>query len=229
MGEFSNAVMQPVHKLSVFIVDDHMVVREGLKALVNAQFTMEVVGECADGQAACHEIERLQPDVVIMDLSLPVLSGARSTERLKRSCPHVKVLALTVHEEKSYLLDMLSAGACGYVLKRTVAEELIRALHSVASGGIYLDPAIAHKVVNESRPIPSNHEYRHGVSLTDREEQSLRLIALGYSTKEIAARMEISGKTVETYRSRFMDKLGLDSRTDIVRVGLAEVDDCASI
>ncbi len=228
MGELSNAVMQPVQKLRVFIVDDHMVVREGLKSLVNAQFTMEVVGECSDGQAACLEIERLQPDVVIMDLSLPVLNGARTTERLKQTCPHVKVLALTVHEENSYLLDMLSAGACGYVLKRTVAEELIRAIHAVASGGIYLDPAIAHKVVNAPRAISSNHEYRQGVSLTDREEQSLRLIALGYSTKEIAAQMGISGKTVETYRARFMDKLGLDSRTNIVRYAMQRgwLNDC---
>jgi two-component system response regulator NreC len=130
------------------------------------------------------------------------------------------VLVLTVHEEKSYLLDVLSAGACGYVLKRTAAEELIHAVRTVAAGGIYLDPAIAHKVMNDSLHVPSNHESRQGVTLTDREEQALRLIALGYSTKEIAFQMGISGKTVETYRARFMDKLKLDSRPDIVRYAM---------
>jgi len=212
--------MRPVHRLGIFIVDDHPVVREGLKALVNAQFTMEAVGAVADGQTACQEIERLQPGVVIMDLSLPTMNGARATERLKRTCPKVKVLVLTVHEEKSYLLDVLSAGARGYVLKRTTADELIRAIYTVDAGGIYLDPAIAHKVVNDSLHVASNHEFAQGVDLTEREAQALRLIALGYSIKEIADQMGISGKTVETYRARFMVKLALDSRTDIVRYAL---------
>ena len=212
--------MRPVHRLRVFVVDDHPVVREGLKALINAQFTMEAVGAVADGQTACQEIEQVQPDLVIMDLSLPVMNGARTTERLKRICPKVKVLVLTVHEEKSYILDVPSAGACGYVLKHTAADELIRAIYAVDSGGIYLDPAIAHKVVNDSLHTASNHEFAQGVDLTEREAQALRLIALGYSIKEIAARMEISGKTVETYRTRFMFKLELDSRTDIVRYAM---------
>jgi len=220
MPEHSNASVQPDHKLRIFVVDDHPVLRVGLKALINAQFTMEVVGEVADGQSAYQEIERLQPDVVIMDLSLPAINGARTTERLKRMCPKVKVLVLTVHEEKSYILDVLSAGACGYILKRTAADELIRAMYTVDSGGIYLDPAIAHKVVNDSLHTPSNHEFAQGVELTEREAQALRLIALGYSVKEIAVQMGISGKTVETYRTRFMVKLEIDSRTDIVRYAL---------
>jgi two-component system response regulator NreC len=218
--EHSSASMRPVHRLRIFVVDDHPVLRVGLKALINAQFTMEAIGEAADGQTAYREIVRLQPDLVIMDLSLPGMNGARTTERLKRTCPQVKVLMLTVHEEKSYILDGLSAGACGYVLKRTPTDELIRAICAVDSGGIYLDPAIAHKVVNDSLHTPSNHEFAQGVDLTEREAQALRLIALGYSIKEIAAQMGISGKTVETYRTRFMNKLEFDSRTDIVRYAL---------
>ena len=212
--------MRPDHRLRILVVDDHPIVREGLRALINVQPSMEVVGAVPDGQTACQEVERLQPDMVIMDISMPFMNGARITERLKGTCPKVKVLVLTVHEEKSYLLDVLSAGASGYVLKRTAADELIRAIYTVNSGGTYLDPAIAHKVVNDSHHISSNHEFAQGVDLTEREAQALRLIALGYSIKEIAAQMGISGKTVETYRSRFMFKLGLDSRTDIVRYAL---------
>ena len=139
-------------KLRVLLADDHAIVREGLRALVDAQPDMEVVGEAADGRAACEPREALRPDVVVMDVSMPGLSGARATERLKQACPHIKVLALTVHEDRGYLHQLLEAGASGYVLKRAAAEELIHAIRAVAAGGTYLDPAIAGKVVGGLRP-----------------------------------------------------------------------------
>src|SRR5215207_1853831 len=134
-------------ELRVFVVDDHAIVRRGLKALIDAEPGMTVVGEASDGLAACEQVPVLRPDVVVMDVSMPGLTGAQATERLRRECPAVKVLALTVHEDKGYLRQLLAAGAAGYVLKRAAAEELVRAIRVVASGGIYLDPSLAGKVV----------------------------------------------------------------------------------
>ena len=124
-------------KLRVFLVDDHVVVREGLKALVNAQPGMEVIGEAGDGRTACAQISCQMPDVVVLDVSMPGMSGSEAAERLTQQCPQVKVLALTVHEDKGYLRQLLEAGAAGYILKRAAAEELIRAIRTVAEGGVY--------------------------------------------------------------------------------------------
>src|SRR5689334_11532231 len=133
--------------LRVFLVDDHAVVREGLKALINAEPGMTVVGEAADGETACEQVPLLAPDVTVMDVSMPGLTGAQATDRLRRNCPGVKVLTLTVHEDKGYLRQLLAAGAAGYVLKRAAAAELVRAIRVVAAGGVYLDPSLAGKVV----------------------------------------------------------------------------------
>ena len=207
-------------KLRVFLADDHAVVREGLKALVNAQAGMEVVGEAADGQAALDAATALQPDVVVMDISMPALSGARATEQLKKAAPRVQVLALTVHEDKGYLQQLLEAGASGYVLKRAAAEELVLAIRTVAAGGVYLDPSVAGKVVSRFVRKPGPNEAPQEGQLSDREEEVVRLIAQGYTNKEIAARLTLSVKTVETYKARSLEKLGLRGRTDLVRYAL---------
>ncbi len=207
-------------KLRVFLADDHAVVREGLKALINAQAGMEVIGEAADGQTALTEATELEPDVVIMDISMPGLSGAKATAQLKQACPQVRVLALTVHEDGSYLRQLLEAGAAGYVLKRAAAEELVHAIRAVASGGVYLDPGLAGKVVNSFVRKQAAKEPNAGPDLSEREEEVVRLIAQGYSNKEIAARLAISVKTVETYKARSLEKLGLRGRTDLVRYAL---------
>jgi DNA-binding NarL/FixJ family response regulator len=209
-----------VTKLRVFLADDHAVVREGLKALVSAQAGMEVVGEAADGQAALDAATQLQPEVVIMDISMPGLSGAKATERLKQACPRVKVLALTVHEDRGYLRQLLEAGASGYVLKRAAAEELVHAIRTVASGGMYLDPSLAGQVIGSFVSKQGARVVSKGIGLSDREEEVVRLIAQGYSNKEIAARLSLSVKTVETYKARSLEKLGLRGRTDLVRYAL---------
>jgi DNA-binding NarL/FixJ family response regulator len=203
--------------LRIFLADDHAVVREGLKALINAEAGMEVVGEAADGQTALRRASVLQPDIVIMDVSMPRLNGARATEKLKRACPNGRVLALTVHEDTGYMRLLLEAGARGYVLKRSAAEDLIRAIRIVAEGGVYLDPNLAGKVVGSFVRNPSLKHVLQGSNLSDREREVVRLIAQGYSNKEIAARLEISIKTVETYKARSMEKLDLRSRVEIVR------------
>jgi DNA-binding NarL/FixJ family response regulator len=207
-------------KLRVFLVDDHAVVREGLKALINAQADMEVSGEAGDGRAACEQVKKLRPDVVIMDVSMPEMSGAQATEWLRREYPPVKVLALSVHEDKGYLRQLLEAGALGYVLKRAAAEELIRAIRTVATGGVYLDPSLAGKVVGGFVRKPAGKGAPEGEELSDREAEVVRLTAAGYSNKEIAGQLDLSVKTVETYKARSLEKLGLHSRSDLVRYAL---------
>jgi DNA-binding NarL/FixJ family response regulator len=206
-------------KLRVFLADDHAVVREGLKTLVNGQPDMEVVGEASDGQLTCDRVRELLPHVVVMDVSMPVRNGAQATEELRATCPEVKVLALTVHEDKGYLRQLLEAGAAGYVLKRAAAVELIHAIRTVAAGGVYLDPALAGAVVGGYVRKPSSKAAGAG-ELSEREVEVVRLIAAGHSNKEIAARLDLSIKTVETYKSRSLEKLGLSSRADLVRYAL---------
>lgn len=208
--------------LRVVLADDHEVVREGLKALINSQLDMTVVGEAADGEAAVRVACTLVPDVLVMDLSMPVLSGAEATLRVRGECPGVKVLALTVHEERAYLSQLLRAGASGYILKRAAAAELVRAVRAVAEGVVYVDPAMTGSLVEgylDGLDV-SRHPARG--PLSDRERDVLMRIARGFSNKEIAAELELSVKTVETYKARVSEKLGLRSRVDIVRYAASQ-------
>lgn len=208
-----------MNQLRIVLAEDHVVVREGLKALVNAHRTMCVVGEASDGEAACEQARALQPDVLVMDLSMPKLNGTQATQLLSEECPNVKVLALTVHEDRGYLMHVMQAGAKGYVLKRAAADELIRAIRTVADGGIYLDPMVAGTLVQQSLlPRPTADEERP--PLSTRETEVLQRIARGFSNKEIAAELGISVKTVETYKARLMEKQHLRSRADIVRFAI---------
>jgi len=202
-------------KIRVLLADDHAVVREGLRSLVNAQPGMEVVAEALDGATAVALTAEFDPDVVVMDVSMPGLNGAQATALLRAARPDRKVLVLTVHEDKGYLRLLIDAGAVGYVLKRAAASELVQAIRTVADGGRYLDPVLAASVVNDFvSPVP---EAAPAVELSEREAEVMRLIALGYSNKEIAARLKLSVKTVETYKTRSMEKLNIRSRVDIVR------------
>jgi DNA-binding NarL/FixJ family response regulator len=203
--------------LRVVLADDHAVVREGLKALVNAQPDMRVVGEAADGEAAWRAAKELMPDVLVIDLSMPVMGGADATARVRRDCPSVKVLALTVHEEQLYLTQLLRAGASGYVLKRAAAVELVRAVRSVASGGTYIDPSLTRTLVAGYLDAERAAKEPEQAALSEREREVLLRIARGFSNKEIAAELGLSVKTVETDKARMAEKLGLRSRVDIVR------------
>jgi DNA-binding NarL/FixJ family response regulator len=211
---------EPMTKLRIFLADDHAVVREGLKALINAHPDMEVVGEAGDGRTACDRAAELRPDVVVMDVSMPDMNGVQATRELHVVAPAIKVVALTVHEDRSFVQQLLAAGASGYVLKRAAAEELVHAIRVVARGEVYLDPVVAASLVQQLA-----RRRRTGVTagvedLSDREAEVLRLIAQGHSNKEIAARLELSVKTVETYKARSMEKLSLTGRADIVRLAL---------
>ena len=207
-------------KLRVFLADDHAVIREGLKSLVNAQPDMEIVGEAENGRLAWQLAKALEPDVAVMDVSMPELNGVKATEILTQECPKIKVLALTVHEDQGYLRQILKAGAAGYVLKKAMAEELIHAIRTVAAGNTYIDPVLANSVVRGYLRDESVKNRLLRTDLSARETEVLRLIAWGYSNKEISAQLNIGTKTVETYKARLMDKLELRSRVEIVQYAL---------
>ncbi len=209
-----------MEKLQIFLADDHTVVREGLKALINRQPDMLVIGEAGDGETAWQQARDSQPDVVIMDITMPGLNGVLATTRLKRACPQIQVLALSVHDDTSYLRQLLTAGASGYVLKHAAADDLIQAIRIVAAGGTYLDPALAGHVVARYVQVPGVASALLGTELSERETEVVQQIAHGYSNKEIAAQLTLSVKTVETYRARAMEKLGIASRAELVRYAL---------
>ena len=208
--------------LRVFLADDHEMIREGLKKLIQEQADMEVIGEAGSGYAAWQQIKKLQPDIVVTDISMPDMNGAQLTKRLNQEYPHIKVIALTGFEDQNYLRQLLQAGASGYVLKRVAAKELIHAIRIVAAGGIYLEPSMAGRVVGGYIGRRSNTGINPAGDLSEREEEVLRRIALGFSNKEIAAQLDISVKTIETYKTRLMEKLDLHSRVDIVRYALQQ-------
>ena len=209
-------------KLRILLADDHALLRDGLKALVNVQADMEVIGEADNGRTAWQNAKELLPDVLVMDIAMPELNGVQSTEILKRECPDIKILALTAYKDKGYLDQLLKVGASGYVLKLSAAEELIEAIRVVASGGVYLDRQMADRVTGSylRQQILRGESRQRG--LTDREEEVLRLIAQGYSNKEISTQLNISVKTVESHKSNLMDKLQLKSRTEIVRYAVRQ-------
>lgn len=203
-------------ELRILLADDHAIVREGLKRLIEAQAGMIVAGEAGDGTAAVRLAVELQPDIAVVDISMGDVNGVRVTREIRQLCPATRVIALTVHEDRSYVHELLEAGASGYVLKRAAADELLRALGAVASGGIYVDPRVAGKLLPVAHAPRSRPDSL--ADLSARETEVMRLIARGFTNKEISAQLGVSVKTIETYKARSMDKLGLRSRVDIVRL-----------
>ena len=202
----------------VLLADDHAVVRAGLRAVIDANPGFRVVGEAADGPGVLRLADQLDPDVVVVDVSMPGLSGAEVTVRLRQARPGRKVLALTVHEDRGYLRAMLEAGAVGYALKRSPANDLLQAIRVAAGGGTYIDPALAAKVIGPLAGPPADAP----AELSEREAEVVRLIARGYSNKEIAGRLGLSVKTVETYKARSLEKLGVRTRVGLVRYAVEQ-------
>ena len=207
--------------IRVLLADDHAVLRAGLRALLNAEPDMEVVGEATDGQDAVEKTRLLKPDVVVMDVSMPGVNGLEATTRIVQSGLDAKVLILTMHPEDQYLLQVIKAGASGYVLKRSADTELMDAIRTVHRGEAFLYPAATRLLVNEyARGARAVGERDSVAELTDREREVLRLTAEGFSNQEIADKLIISPKTVDTYRGRIMDKLNLRHRSELVRYAL---------
>jgi len=203
--------------IRILMVDDHPVVLAGLNALIGADPDFLIVGKARDGRTALRMALELAPDVVVLDISLPEMNGVELAAALRSERPEVRVLVLTVHEERAYLRQLVELGVRGYLLKRSAADELPRAIHAVATGGLYLDPAIAGKVVGRLARDAASPQGGQTAELSEREADVLRLVAGGHSNKAISARLGISVKTVETYKARAMEKLGFRSRVDVVR------------
>lgn len=198
-----------------------MIVRIGLKALINAEPDMEVIGEAENGAEAVAATLALNPDVVVMDISMPVMDGLEATHRIREERPAVQVLILTVHAHEKYLFPVLKAGAAGYVLKSTVDTELLDAIRTVARGDAFLYPSATRMLLEDyvsqinSGVTPDAYE-----TLSEREREVLKLLALGYTAAQIGEKLALSPKTVETYRVRIMEKLNLSSRPDLVQYAL---------
>ena len=205
-------------KIRILLADDHAILRDGIRSLLNAEPDLEVVGEAAHGRDAVDRATELLPDVALLDCSMPELTGVEAMRRIRITAPAVKLLALTVHEDSASLRELLEAGAHGYVLKRAGKAELLQAIHAVYAGGIYIDPRIASQLVNPFYHAVATTPPRTTAALSGRESAVMRMIAQGHTNKEVAATLDISVKTVETYRARSMEKLGLRSRVDLVRV-----------
>jgi DNA-binding NarL/FixJ family response regulator len=208
--------------IRILLVDDHAVLRAGLRALLDAEPGLEVVGEAGTGEEGAAMAERLAPDVVVMDLSMPGIGGLEATRRIAAMQQGTRVLVLTMHGEEEHLLPVLEAGGSGYVNKRSADEELIEAIRTVARGDVFLYPDAAKLLLQGFRGKARGDDGDPLRKLTDRELEVLGYTAEGYSSAEIGRKLFISPKTVDTYRSRIMEKLGLHHRSELVRFALQQ-------
>lgn len=208
--------------LRVLLAEDHETVRAGIRMLVDAQPDMTVVGEANNGESAIKKAAELGPDVIVMDISMPGLNGLMATKRIKQVSPQIKILTLTRHTDDGYLQQLLKAGVNGYVLKQSAPAELVNAIRTVGSGKSYLDPALTEKVMGGYLRQQTALINAEKVQLSARESEVIRLIAWGYSNKEIGVRLDLSVKTIEAHKSNAMRKLGIASRIDIVRYAILQ-------
>jgi DNA-binding NarL/FixJ family response regulator len=207
-------------KIRVVIADDHALLRDGIKAMLSLAEDIEVVGEASDGREAVAQCRRLKPDVVLMDIAMPGLGGLEAALELKHEAPKTRVLVLTQYEDREYVHRFIKIGVAGYLLKRVLGAELVAAIRRVVKGGLVLDPQIAMEAIQHPpKDVGAEGEDPYE-SLTDREKQVLRLVALGHSNKEVAEFLKISIKTAMSHRERVMEKLDLHSRTDLIKFAI---------
>lgn len=204
----------PIH---ILLADDHHILRAGLRALLNAEPDLDIVGEAADGNEVLQLAVKLRPDLVLMDINMPGLGGIDATKRLKVILPEIRVLILTVHEDESLLREAIHAGASGYVIKRAAESELINAIYAISRGDVYIHPAMTRALLKDLAPVPRPKSATSAQdTLTNREMDVLRLIARGYTNNQIAELLSISPRTVEGHRANLMHKLDLHSRVELV-------------
>ncbi len=208
-----------MNKIRILVVDDHTIMREGIRALLISQNDMEIVGEASEGYEAIKKVKELTPDVIIMDIAMPEMDGLEATRRIKRINPKAKVLILTQHDNREYILSAIKTGVMGYVPKRALASELVSAIRIVYKGSSYLHPSATTTLIED---------YVHQVeaepfdSLTNRERETLKLIAEGYSSREIADMLCLSLKTVHNHRNKIMQKLDLHNRTQLIKYAISK-------
>lgn len=208
-------------KITVLLAEDHTIVRKGLRSLLESRADIKVVGEAENGREAIDRVEELRPDVVVMDIGMPGLNGLEATRRIKKRFGDIQVLVLTVHTGEEYILQILRAGASGYLVKQAAPAELISAIQAVHRGEAFLSPSISKKVLEDYVQRTGATAQRDGFErLTDREREVLQLIAEAYSTREIAEQLHISIKTAETHRAHLMEKLSLHSTAELTRYAI---------
>lgn len=202
--------------IRVLIADDHAIVRAGLRALIHSESAMELVGEAAGGYETIELVEKVQPDVLVLDLSMPDLDGIAVTKKIASQSPDLKILILTLHEDEALLRAALKAGASGYILKHAAETELISAIHTILRDVMYVDPSMVRKLLSDetSSAISQSKSIE---ALTPRETEVLKLIVQGYTNRQIGEELNISVRTAESHRSNLSDKLGLHSRVELVR------------
>jgi DNA-binding NarL/FixJ family response regulator len=210
-----------MQKIKVLIVDDHTLVRDGIRALLALVADVKVVGEAANGKEALEKVKKLAPDVVLMDLAMPIMSGLESTKRIRKRFPGTKVLALTQYEDREYIIPTIEAGARGFVSKTAAFSELASAIQAVYQGGSFLSPIAAAAVVEEcQQKVSAEGETDSYQNLTDREREMLKLVAEGYTAREIADMLVISLRTVETHKTNLMKKLNIRNKADLIRFAI---------
>jgi len=208
-------------KIRILLVDDHTILRAGLKMMLNAQPDMDVIGEAQDGRQAIQESQRLRPDIVLMDITMPDMNGIEATRQIKKVSSDIKILILTMHENDEYVFQALRAGASGYILKEAADTELISALHVVQNGNFYLSPSAQSIMVGDYLQRVNAGEEKDSYNiLTEREREILKLVAEGFTNNQIAGLLVISPKTVDTHRTHIMDKLNLHSRAELVKYAM---------
>lgn len=208
-------------KIRVLICDDHTILREGIRLLLNAQPDIEVVGETSDGRDAVAQARALKPDVILMDIAMPLLNGLEATRQIRRDDPNARVLVLTMYESDEYVAQMLEAGATGYVLKKVAGSELVYAIRAVYQGEAFLYPSITKRLVEDYlRRVELGQERTSLDVLTDREREILQLIAEGHTNKEIADLLSLSIRTVQNHRAHLMQKLGIHDRGDLIKYAI---------
>ena len=208
--------------IKVLLADDHAILRSGLSRLLGEEKDIEVVGEASDGREAIQKAQELDPDIVLMDIGMPVMNGMEATKQIKKRNRDIKVLVLTMHDNEEYLFQVLQAGASGYVLKKAADDDLVNAIHIVYRGDCFLYPSAAKMVVEDYlEKVKQGHEPTTSFdNLTDREKEILTMVAEGYTNREIAEALFISVKTVETHKSNIMEKLNLHKRAELVRYAI---------
>ena len=210
-------------KIRILIADDHLIVREGLRALLEVQPDIEVVGEATDGEEAVEKTREIQPDIVLMDITMPGMSGLEATRQIRQHYPDVKILVLTMHEGDEYFFKILEAGASGYFIKGGSSNELISALRAVWHGDVFIYPTMAKKLLSDYlQRVRAGHDKKSYDGLTNREREILKLIAEGLTNQEIAELLVISVATVQTHRAHIMAKLSLRSRTELIKYAIRE-------
>jgi two-component system response regulator NreC len=209
-----------MNKLRVLIVDDHALVRAGIRSLIEGQSGFEVVGEAAQGDEVLGKVMQLQPDVVLMDIAMPGMNGIEATKLLKREFPHIHVIILTMHDDEEFFFTLIREGASGYILKDSEPEQLVSAIRNAAKGQIYLSPAVAKALMESYVMATTGLNGENHVALTSREKDVMRLLAAGQTNREIAEALVLSRRTVEKHRQALTRKLGLSNRDDLTRYAI---------